>query len=659
MTAAQQVPAAFYARVSGAEQLKGTSLDTQQDWARGVAQQQGWHLVGEFVDRAISGADDTRPAWNQLRAMIRNGEVGVVLVHDLDRLARDAVDGLSVVRECSRAGVTLLDSKSGGADKASDDLFLQSGVELLVADSWRRNHIRRTIAGQRSRAESGGWPGGEPPFGWHLANKREKGRQRPEPDEAERATLAQMVAWATREGLSCGRITDRLNALGVPTRHSTQPGNPGRWSHAVVRRILTNPALHEGFVWWGAPKGTGPAARSHKTKTGKDGQPLHGKARKLELPNPPLSAAEFRALQRALARHRNAGKTMSPAVSRMLTGRVVGECGKPYTGTSIAGKDYAVYRCTGNRHRGTERAHERCGCSQVHAQKLEARVRAEVAAFLTDPGRLEAMAAKWVAFAETGDPDQDRAEADTARARVAKLDNALSRAERGLLEADTAEDEQRQKALVAELRKERADLRERLAAWDAFQADAAARAAQVQSLVALRERGIARLATMSDDDWRELLALLDVHVRIGGIADSEPAELRIEGRIDPRLFDDGRDDERPADRPGKGGPTTGAPQPRTRKDSITPTSPLHAVPRGSSAKVSVSTPQHGPDRGDGVLGRGGAGVVGEQSGGSVPRQRRERDAPRTRRARQGGSGTCIETDAGGGDHGDSFGGCGW
>lgn len=206
------------------------------------------------------------------------------------------------------------------------------------------------------------------------------------------------------------------------------------------------------------------------------------------------------------------------------------------------------------------------------------------------------------AFAEDSDPEQDRAEADNARVRVAKLDRALMRAERGLLEADTPEDEERQQALVSELRKERADLRGRLAAWDAFQADAAARAAQVQSLVALRERGATRLATMGDDDWRELLALLDVHVRIGSIADSEPAELRIEGRIDPRLFDDGRDDERHTDRPASGKPSGGATpaRPHTRNALITPsmtpaTPALHAVPRGSAAKVSVSTPQHGSD----------------------------------------------------------------
>ena len=596
MTATKAIRAAYYVRVSTSEQVDGTSLQSQHEECRRLIAAHGWELVGDYGDEGISGKERNRPGWQALLADARARKLDKIVVHSFSRFSRSAGDTVAQTDLLWSLGVALVSVKEQ-VDMSTTAGRLVRTILAGVAESELDTTRERTIAGQRSRANSGGWPGGEPPFGWHLANKREKGKQRPVPDDGERATLALMVAWATREGLSAGQITDRLNASGVPTRHSTQPGNPGRWSHAVVRRILTNPALHEGYVWWGAPKGTGPAARSHKTQVDADGQPLHGKARKLALPDPPLTAAEFRALQRALARHRNAGKTMSPAVSRMLTGRVVGECGKPYTGTSIAGKDYAVYRCTGNRHRGKERADERCGCSQVHAQKLEARVRAKVTAFLTDPGRLEAMAAKWAAFAEDGDPEQDRAEADTARARVAKLDNALTRAERGMLEADTAEDEQRQQALVAELRKERANLRERLAAWDAFQADAAARAAQVQSLVALRERGATRLATMSDDDWRELLALLDVHVRIGDITDSEPAELRIEGRIDPRLFDDGRDDERPADRPAEGGPTTGAPRPHARKGSITSITPrggLHAVPRGSSAQVSVSTPQHGP-----------------------------------------------------------------
>lgn len=83
-------------------------------------------------------------------------------------------------------------------------------------------------------------------------------------------------------------------------------------------------------------------------------------------------------MQRALARHPRTNSVAAAQVTQLLSTKLYGECGKHYIGVQIKGKDYDVYRCSGRRHRETSTAADRCQCKQVNAQKLDARVWAEV-----------------------------------------------------------------------------------------------------------------------------------------------------------------------------------------------------------------------------------------------------------------------------------------
>jgi DNA invertase Pin-like site-specific DNA recombinase len=75
---------AIYARVSTDEQ----TVDPQLRDLRQYAANRGWRDVQEFVDVGVSGAKDSRPAWNQLWDTLQKGKVKVLLVHALDRLGR-------------------------------------------------------------------------------------------------------------------------------------------------------------------------------------------------------------------------------------------------------------------------------------------------------------------------------------------------------------------------------------------------------------------------------------------------------------------------------------------------------------------------------------------------------------------------------------------
>ena len=79
---------AIYARVSTDEQSKGYSLSTQVEACEQYAFEQGYSLVATFKDD-YSGAMLDRPGLNQLRELIFNKPIDIVLVYDVDRLARE------------------------------------------------------------------------------------------------------------------------------------------------------------------------------------------------------------------------------------------------------------------------------------------------------------------------------------------------------------------------------------------------------------------------------------------------------------------------------------------------------------------------------------------------------------------------------------------
>src|SRR5688500_15982848 len=102
--------AALYPRVSDPYgERDGTSLDTQEAAARAYAAEHG-HVVDEaHVYRETHTGVELweRPKLTALRAAIRAHEVDVLIVHSIDRLARDPVHLGVIISEADYAGVAV------------------------------------------------------------------------------------------------------------------------------------------------------------------------------------------------------------------------------------------------------------------------------------------------------------------------------------------------------------------------------------------------------------------------------------------------------------------------------------------------------------------------------------------------------------------------
>ena len=104
-----------YARVSTDRQGdKGLSIPAQLQAMRQHARDRGSEIKEEFVERGASARTAGRPALRAMLSKCREPDagIGVVLVHQIDRLARNLADHLALKAVLKERGIALASSSS-------------------------------------------------------------------------------------------------------------------------------------------------------------------------------------------------------------------------------------------------------------------------------------------------------------------------------------------------------------------------------------------------------------------------------------------------------------------------------------------------------------------------------------------------------------------
>ena len=149
-TGMKPLRAALYARVSRADQ----DVDLQIRELRRLADDRNWSVVGEFVDRGVSGAMDRRPQLDALVSRIARGGVDVVAVWKFDRFAR-SVRHLVCALDDFRARRIDFFSARDGIDTSTPAGRFTFAVIAAVAELERELIRERTIAGLDVARERG------------------------------------------------------------------------------------------------------------------------------------------------------------------------------------------------------------------------------------------------------------------------------------------------------------------------------------------------------------------------------------------------------------------------------------------------------------------------------------------------------------------------
>ncbi|MGE4307466.1 MAG: recombinase family protein [Novosphingobium sp.] len=103
---------AIYARYSSDNQ-RDASIADQLRICRLHAEKQGWQVIEEYTDHAISGASLLRPGIQALISDATRGRFQIVLAEAMDRLSRDQEDIAGLFKRMAYADVKIVTWRSG------------------------------------------------------------------------------------------------------------------------------------------------------------------------------------------------------------------------------------------------------------------------------------------------------------------------------------------------------------------------------------------------------------------------------------------------------------------------------------------------------------------------------------------------------------------
>jgi site-specific DNA recombinase len=238
--------AVSYLRVSTKRQAErgadaeGFSIPAQRDANRKKAQSLGALIVKEFVDRGESARSANRPELQRMLEYLRENDVDYVVVHKIDRLARNREDDVLINRAFTEAGVSLV-STTESIDETPSGMLLH-GIMASIAEFYSRNLANEVVKGMTQKARRGGTVG-RAPLGYRNTSLiGEDGR------EARTVVLdpdrAPLIRWAFEEYAKGERglrsIAEELAARGLRTLKT--PNVPSKVLDEVgLQKLLTKP----------------------------------------------------------------------------------------------------------------------------------------------------------------------------------------------------------------------------------------------------------------------------------------------------------------------------------------------------------------------------------------------------------------------------------
>lgn len=145
------------------------SIETQLELCRKHCEAQGWEIVGEYSDRALSGKDAGRPGlWDAIDALKRGF---VLLVYRQDRLARDAMLAIKIERDVEKKRARIVSLAGEGTEGDEPHHRLMRNMLRDFAQYEREVTALRTKIGMLRLQRNGRRMSDRTPYGWARDKK--------------------------------------------------------------------------------------------------------------------------------------------------------------------------------------------------------------------------------------------------------------------------------------------------------------------------------------------------------------------------------------------------------------------------------------------------------------------------------------------------------
>ena len=230
--------AVVYARYSSDNQREA-SIEDQLEICRRYIERQGWALLRAYEDRALSGASDQRPGYQQMLADAEAGRFEVIVCEALDRLGRRLSEVSRLYDHLEFRGVIL------HAVNIGQVTTMHVGLLGTMAQLYLSDLKEKTLRGQLGRALAGKIPGGKA-YGYRLVDGERGERQ---VNEAE-ALVVRRIFREFAVGKSPRAIAKALNAEGVPGPNGRQWRDTTICGQVDRGTGILNNALYAGRLEW-------------------------------------------------------------------------------------------------------------------------------------------------------------------------------------------------------------------------------------------------------------------------------------------------------------------------------------------------------------------------------------------------------------------------
>lgn len=208
------------------------SPEAQERQNRLYCELHGHAVVKVYLDDDLSGTREERAAFQQLLREACLDPGSIVVIHKIDRLARDAEVVLRAIKQFDRANVTLV-SVSEQIDFSTPIGRVMLTSLAAFAEYYSRNLSTEVKKGLREKAEQGGWIG-PVPLGYQKCGAVLEVSE----DAPIIVLIYTMYATGSHSYLTIAEELNRrgLTVIDIHTRHR------GPFSADTVGGILSNPA---------------------------------------------------------------------------------------------------------------------------------------------------------------------------------------------------------------------------------------------------------------------------------------------------------------------------------------------------------------------------------------------------------------------------------
>jgi len=242
-----------YGRLSkeDGDKIESDSIKNQRDLIHSyVERHPELKLVMEGYDDGYTGTNFDRPHFKEMLEAVKEQRVNCVIVKDLSRFGREYIEAGRYIEKLFPAlGVRFIainDNYDTAHLDAASSLILP--FRNLINDSYCRDTSIKIRSHFDVKRRNGDFIGSFAAYGY-AKDPENKNRLVIDPEAAD--VVRDIFAWRIA-GMSCQRIADELNALGVPSPMEYKRGkgmnyksgyrvhNKTKWAATAIHRILKN-----------------------------------------------------------------------------------------------------------------------------------------------------------------------------------------------------------------------------------------------------------------------------------------------------------------------------------------------------------------------------------------------------------------------------------